>query len=264
MCNSASISKISFDWHPTRNRHRKLFLPNCKCVWPAISERANDISVSSRPRKIYSQHIQRFPASLYGVLSLELTNQLQRLATTGKRMYFNVVCNSAFSFTQLELHQGVLSRRSFPAENGFGNPLENCLRGIKRVQGIVTHPRRPITAAILHRFYSLVDLKNYRDSWFWAACCTGFTTSTSSCDATTHLSLADVDRIIKVDRIINPTVLYLRIKSSKTDRFRQGQTLPIGATNSTICAVCAMMNYMHHRGDRPGLLFRHETGLPFN
>ena len=131
----------------------------------------------------------------------------------------------------------------------------------------VTRPRRPITAAILHRFYSLVDLNNYRDSLFWAACCTGFfgflrsgefTTSTSTYDATTHLSLADV----KVDGIINPTVLYLRIKSSKTDQFRQGQTLRIGATNSTVCAVRAMMIYLHHRGDRPGPLFRHETGVP--
>ena len=131
--------------------------------------------------------------------------------------------------------------RSLHIENGFTNPLEKCLRlervirGVKRKQG--TGTRLPITEAILHRLHSLLTQSNYSDSLFWAACCTGFfgllqcgefTTASSSYDPKTHLSLEDV----KVDRTTNPTVVLLRIKSSKTYQFRRGHTIRIGATHS--------------------------------
>ena len=130
---------------------------------------------------------------------------------------------------------------SLDIENGFTNPLENCLclerviRGVKRKQRTGTRPRFLITAAILRRLHSL--LNHYSDSLFWASCCTGFfgflrcgefTTASSSYDPKTHLSLEDV----KVDRTTNPTVVLLRIKSSKTYQFRRGHTIRIGATHS--------------------------------
>ena len=150
--------------------------------------------------------------------------------------------------------------RSLHIDHGFDNPLKNCLRlervirGVKREQGTGTRPRLPITAAILRR---LLNPLNYSDSLFWAACCTGFfgflrcgefTTTSSSYDRNTHLSLADV----KVNITINPTVVLLRIKSSKTDQFRKGHTIRMGATHSSVCAVRALMAYLHQRGSKPG------------
>ena len=88
--------------------------------------------------------------------------------------------------------------------------LDRVIRGVKREQGTGTRPRLPITAAILRRLQHLLNPLNYSDSLFWAACCTGFfgflrcgefTTTSSSYDPNTHLSLADV----KVDSTINPT-----------------------------------------------------------
>ena len=157
-------------------------------------------------------------------------------------------------------------------ENGSGDPLENCLRlekvirGIKRVQGLEVRPRRPITATILRQISSLLNHNNYRYLLFWAVCCTGifgflrsgeFATG-SSYDPKIHLSLAD----ISVDRTINPQVLLLHIKASKTDQFRKGHTLRIESTNSSVCAVRAMTNYLHLRGNKAGPLFVHETGHP--
>ena len=45
-------------------------------------------------------------------------------------------------------------------------------------------------------------------------------------------------------------------------QFRRGHTLRIGITNSHICAVRSMMNYLHMRGGKSGLLFILENGLP--
>ena len=55
--------------------------------------------------------------------------------------------------------------RSLHIENGFRNPLANCLRlervlrGIKRTQGIGKRVRLPVTESILRRLYSLLDLR---------------------------------------------------------------------------------------------------------
>ena len=160
--------------------------------------------------------------------------------------------------------------RSLHIENGFKNPLVDCprleqvLRGIKRVQGVAIRPRLPITASILRRVQPLLVLHTYRDSMFGAACCTGFFgflraaefTTNGTYDPTIHLSLTDVS----VDRRSNPTVVCLRIKASKTDQFRKGHVLRIGSTNTSLCAVQALMGYLHLRGNKPGPLFVHENG----
>lgn len=162
--------------------------------------------------------------------------------------------------------------RSLHVENGFDNPLKNrprleqVLRGIKRSQGLERRPRRPITASVLRSLHSLIDHRNYQDVMFWAACCTGFFgflrsgefTTSDKYDAKIHLSLADVS----VDQRINPKVLLLRIKASKTDQFRVGHTVRIGTANTAVCAVRAMMSYLRFRGGNPGALFVHENGEP--
>lgn len=216
----------------------------------ALSEQTTSLlmqGLAKSTRRTYSAAQRRFLEFCYWSQQIN-TNGSPLPANEWTLMLFVTALSRSLKTSSIKVY--LAGVRSLHVENGFGNPLENCLRlervirGIKRMQGIGTRPRRPITAPILLRFYSLLDLETYRDSLFWAACCTGFfgflrsgefTTSTSSYDATTHLSLADV----KVDRIVNPTVLYLQIKSSKTDQFRKGQTIRIGATNSTVCAVRA-------------------------
>ena len=161
---------------------------------------------------------------------------------------------------------------SLHVENGFDNPLANCLRleqvlrGIKRLQGVGHHPRLPITSPVLQHLHSLITPSHYRDALFWAACCTGFFgffrsgefTTNDAYDPKIHLSLSDV----AVDHAINPKVLLLHIKASKTDQFRAGHTLRIGVSNTPICAVRALMHYLHLRGGHPGPLFVHESGEP--
>ena len=135
--------------------------------------------------------------------------------------------------------------------------LERVIRGVNREQSTGTRPRLlPITATILRRLQELLNPLNYSVPLFWAACCTGFfgflrcgefTTTSPSYDPNPHLSLADV----KVNITINPTVVLLRIKSSKTDQFRKGHTIRMGATHSSVCAVRAFMAYLHQRGSKP-------------
>ena len=74
--------------------------------------------------------------------------------------------------------------RSLHIENGFADPLSNCLRlervvrGIKRSQGITMREWLSVTLTVLSQIRAVLNFECY-DVLFWAACCTGFFFSTS-------------------------------------------------------------------------------------
>jgi len=100
----------------------------------------------------------------------------------------------------------------------------------------------------------------------WAAACTGFfgflrvgeftIPSAQNYDPAVHLSLAD----LAIDSHSAPSVIKLTIKQSKTDPFRQGVSIFLGASNSAICPVQAMLSYLSVRPPTPGPLFLLPSG----
>ena len=66
--------------------------------------------------------------------------------------------------------------------------------------------------------------------------------SNSSYDPGVHLSVGD----IKVDSRSKPSFLEVQIKASKTDVFKQGVMIYLGATGADICPVAAILSYMVH------------------
>ena len=74
------------------------------------------------------------------------------------------------------------------------------------------------------------------------------------------LSVADV----AVDSLQSPTCLRVRIKASKTDRFRQGCHIHIGLGRAPPCAVHALLAYLAIRGNVPGPLFLLASGQPLS
>lgn len=59
-----------------------------------------------------------------------------------------------------------------------------------------------------------------------------------------HLSLS----VVSVDEPRWPTTLKISTKQSKTDPFRKGVDLFLGKTDTDICPVSALLNYLVHRG----------------
>ncbi|CAB4023526.1 Retrovirus-related Pol poly from transposon 412, partial [Paramuricea clavata] len=86
-------------------------------------------------------------------------------------------------------------------------------------------------------------------SMFRAACSLAFFcflrvsefTCSGSFDPLVHLSISDVS-------FDTSGCLYLFIKTSKTDSFRRGVSLSIGASGKRICAVSAVRRYLQVRG----------------
>jgi len=101
----------------------------------------------------------------------------------------------------------------------------------------------------------------------WATCCLAlfgfllrvskFTVpSGASYDPVCYLSMKDVS----FDNRTNPRLLQVAIKQSKTDPFRRGINIYLGATDSTICPVRAILTYLALRGGQAGPLFITEEG----
>ena len=58
------------------------------------------------------------------------------------------------------------------------------------------------------------------------------------------------------------TGVCLRIKQSKTDPFRQGVDVYVGATRKAVCQVDALLRYLEVRSSTAGPLFIHTDGIP--
>jgi hypothetical protein len=137
-------------------------------------------------------------------------------------------------------------------EHGFGNPfvtacgqpflrLHGILRAVKREQGIVKRQRMPITYPIL---INLIDVLKvgvfgpYIDLLMQAACllaffgflrCNEFTLPAATADPRQTISMNDV--VLQTDSV------SIRIKSSKTDPFRQGSWVHLYKITGAVCPV---------------------------
>jgi len=77
-----------------------------------------------------------------------------------------------------------------------------------------------------------------------------------SYDPSCHLSLQGV----VVDNRANPHLLQIFLKWSKTDPFKQGVKVYMGATDSTVCPIQAVLSYLKQRSTKLGPLFITEKG----
>ena len=130
--------------------------------------------------------------------------------------------------------------RSLHIEQGFPDPLLNCLRlqrvvrGIKRSQGSTSSQRLPVTDSIMLVIFRSLDLNLPDHCMFWAACTLEYFEFLRSAEFTVpnlssftpgvHLEVKD----IAVDSTPAPSCLRVKIKASKTDPFRKGCVIHIG------------------------------------
>lgn len=158
---------------------------------------------------------------------------------------------------------------------GLGNPqlhlmpqLEYALKGVKRLSTKGCRKRLPITPDILRKLKAVWqrDPKARDCKMLWAASCLCFfaflrsgevvSPSTRCYDATTHLCFEDV----RVNDRQFPSALQVTVKASKTDPFRQGVVLHVGASGDSLCPVAAVLDYMVARGGKAGPLFMWKDG----
>ena len=160
--------------------------------------------------------------------------------------------------------------RSLHIEQGFPDPLLNCLRlqrvlrGVKRSQGSSAAQRLPITDSLLLVIHRALDLKFFDHCAFWAACMLGYFGFLRAAEFTVPNLASFSPAAIAVDSRQSPTCLRVRIKASKMDPFRQGCHIHIGLGRAPLCAVHALLAYLSVRGNAPGPLFLLANGQPLS
>jgi len=166
--------------------------------------------------------------------------------------------------------------RSLHIQEGFPDPLVNCLclerviQGIKWIQGSPEAQHLPIMNDILMIILRSLDLSIFDHCMFWAVCNLAYFSFLRSAEFTVpnlasfspalHLSIRD----ILVDSDANPFCLRVRIKVSKTDPFQKGCFVYIGRGRFPLCALQAALEYLAVRGNSGGPLFLCQDGRPLS
>lgn len=161
--------------------------------------------------------------------------------------------------------------RSLHIDLGFHDPtrdtprLSRLIRGIRCVSSRSSQLRLPITNRLLLVLQHALATPTFDHVMFWAACCSAFfgflRVSEFTCSGVFRPS-----RDLSVDDIhLDASGHYrLRLKTSKTDPFRQGCTILLGPSGRSICPVQALTRYLGIRGSSPGPLFVCRDGRPLS
>ena len=151
--------------------------------------------------------------------------------------------------------------------------LEYVTRGIKKHETETKEgqrPRLPITPPLLMKMRAVWEPTGttHNTKMLWAASCLCFfaflragelTVPTEKVyDPSVHLSVGD----IAVDDARWPSLLRVTIKQSKTNPFQKCFNLFVGQTNSVLCPVAAVLDFLCVRGKKPGPLFIWADGRP--
>ena len=145
--------------------------------------------------------------------------------------------------------------------------LHLILQGIKRKVGSTgdRKPRLPITPELLKLIKSDIHKKVFPrtdSAMLWSACCFAFLSflrnseytspSTQSFRQATTLQFQDIN--------VNDSSFRLTVKASKTDPFREGLTLLIASTRTSLCPVSALKCYLKYSKVSQGPLFQFSDG----
>ena len=192
-----------------------------------------------------------FPATEANLIAFVASLYCQRLAAGTVKSYL-----AAVRHAQIAIGLGDPQIGAMPQ-------LEYVLKGLKRkVAGRQHRVRLPITPGILRKLKRVWEQMpdRFNAAMLWAAstlCFFGFlrlgeaVVPASGYDPEVHLSFADA----RVNDRSSPDWMEVRIKASKTDPFRKGVTVYIGATRGDLCPVAALLSYMVLRGNHDGPLF---------
>ena len=219
------------------------------------THRAYTSAFNSYLQFCHQSGIQEFPITEQQ-LSLYVTSLSTRLACKTIKSYL-----SGIQYFSLYAGQ--------PIQISDMDRLYYIMRGIKRRQGnrFSRGLRQPIT--VLHMQQILQHLRRSsflpRDRQLWWSAitlaffgllrCSEYTTPTTrSFLVHSCLMFSDISFCPKNHYVI------IHLKSSKTDPFRKGVNLFIGATNNFLCPVIALRTFVNSRGSTQGPLYTFSDG----
>lgn len=246
-----------------------------------------------------SRHFEPLNTELHNYVDMSLAENTKKAYLAGEKQYNNfcqsfkvnqvvpttenTLCYFAVFLARTVKHSTIKSylcgvkhlhlKYGVPLELENFQQLQYIMRGIKRSQGNTTKPRLPITIKHLSLFKEFLQpdtTTNCDNKMLWSAICIAFfgflRISEFTCD---NIQRFHSGTLTRGDVEFHPTAseatsVSLNIKSSKTDPFRKGINLVIGATDSEICPVWALTNYLATAAFLTGPIFMYKNGKPLS
>ena len=166
---------------------------------------------------------------------------------------------------QLQLASG------FPDPGLTGLPqLQQVLKGVRVEQGKrgrAPRPCLPITPNILRRMRALwLEGTPSADSlMLWSVASLAFFSFWEltvpegvTFDPASHLCYWD----LSVNRKVDPSIVAIYLKHSKTDPYHRGVRITVGRTGTELCPVVALLAYLAQKGLGVVPLFKWQSGTP--
>ena len=138
--------------------------------------------------------------------------------------------------------------RSLHVEEGFPNPLEdrhrlkralNCVK----IEGGPPKKKLPITFSILANVLNYIS-SNYNHKLIWAAMTLAYFACLRAAEFCVRNKFDPAVNLTMDDIKLNSNHLVLHLKSSKTDKFRQGVNIYVGCSGTRVCSFCPMLEYL--------------------
>ena len=194
-------------------------------------------------------------------------------ASEGTLIYFASYLARSVRHSTIKLYLAAV--RNLHISCGHGDPLQGklllkkVLRGILRYQGQSRILRQPVTPSVLLAIRPILrDWLGAKDfSMVWAAFTLAFFgflhCSEFTCQGAHRFRAPfelSTDAISFYPSLASPQHMCVTLKASKTDHFRQGNTLVIARSSASLCAVSAMQKYFLAVRPPPGPLFSFQSG----
>ena len=159
-----------------------------------------------------------------------------------------------------------------PTLRALWHCLRLVLRGIKRSQDSSLHRiRLPITAAIMLQLQKILSASPGSDKHqamlLWAACCMdyfGFMRAGELLSTNPHNTSTIQTSDVAVDSYSAPSMVRVFLQKSKTDAFGKGVYIYLRKTNSRLCPISTVLQYLAIRPPDKGPLFIQQNGSPFS
>ena len=231
-------------------------------------------ALSSSTRTTYSSGVRQYLDFCFAH-NLATKENLLPAPTEENLVYFVASLQGNVQYQTVKLYLAAIANfyveQSMPLRTDNMYQLHRILKGIKRTSSSQQRTRRPITIEILSQISDLLRpafSPELDTVMLWAAFTLAFFgfLRVSEFTYSSSKSFLAVKDIAFVPNIHNPDYIQVRIKQSKTDPFRQGTTLTIAKSNSKVCAVIALRDYILQRNstttDEP--LFMLQNGQPLS
>jgi hypothetical protein len=225
----------------------------------ALSERAQAMlaaGLAASSQATYASGVARFHA-----FCDENRVPIERREPASENLLIEFVAALGGTVTPPTIRNYLSAIRAQHIAAGFGDPLagrlrlQRAMRGVRRTYGEPRRLRLPITIDILRRIMVPRADDEWQDALFDAAITLGFfgflragefTIKTKRFAADIHPCIGDI--VFQQAGVNAVSAMTFRIKVAKTDPFRQGSTVVIGASSKQDgCPVRAMLRYLHLR-----------------